>query len=88
MTRLILAIVAFILAMAVIKMIIVALVLAGLIFRTKETLGLLLIGGLLTLIAAHPILGPTALAAVITIGVIMKQREDREVKALDVPDQE
>lgn len=88
MTRLILAIVAFILAMAVIKMIIVALVLAGLLFRTKETLGLLLIGGLLTLIAAHPILGLIALAAVITIGVIMKKREDREIKALDDPDQE
>lgn len=75
-------------AIAFIKLAIIALVIAGLIFRTKETLGLLFIGGLLTLIAAHPILGLGAVAVTITIGVIMKKREERQVKALDDPDQE
>ncbi len=88
LTRLILAIFAFALAMVVIKMIIVALVIAGLIFRTKETIGLLLIGGLLTLIAAQPLLGLGITAALITTGVVLKNRERKAELALEDPDQE
>ncbi|SFR84765.1 hypothetical protein [Sphingomonas jatrophae] len=61
--RLILAIVAFALAMAVLQMALVGLVLAGLIFRPKETIGLLLICGTISLFAAHPYICLGLLAA-------------------------
>ncbi len=54
MGRLILAIIVFALTIAALKMVIVALVLAGLIFRTKQTLGVLLMGGTYSLVAAYP----------------------------------
>lgn len=88
MLRLVLAIAAFFLALAVIKAVIVALIIAGLIFRTKETIGLLLILGLFALIAAHPVLGLAATAGVITIGVIYKNREDKSALPIEDPDQE
>jgi hypothetical protein len=88
MARLALAIIAFVLALAVIKMVIIALVIAGLIFRTKITIGLLLLGGLLTLIAAQPILGLGLTGVLIWVGVTMKKREEKAQLALEDPDQE
>lgn len=69
MGRFILAILAFGAALAVIKMVIVALVIAGLIFRTRVTIGLLLIGGWLTLTAANPVVGLGLAAALIVVAV-------------------
>lgn len=83
-----LAIFALAMIMAAIKLAIVALIIGGLIFRTKETIGLLVLGGLFTLIAAHPIAGLSVLAGTITIGVILKERECRKAQALDDPAQE
>lgn len=74
--------------MAAIKLAIVALVIAGLIFRTRETIGLLLIGSLFSLIATYPVAGLSVLTGAITIGVIMKEREYRKARALDDPAQE
>lgn len=88
MGRLILAIIAFVLALAVIKAVIIALVIAGLIFRTKVTIGLLLLGGLLTLIAAQPILGLGVTGVLIWVGVTMKKKEEKQALALEDADQE
>ncbi|NYT40782.1 hypothetical protein HZY97_08445 [Sphingomonas sp. R-74633] len=74
------------LAMAAIKTVIVALVVAGLIFRTKTTVGLLMLGGLLSLIAVSPVLGLSLAAALITAGVVMKNGVERGALALDDPD--
>lgn len=54
MGRLILTIIAIAMAIAALKLAIIALLTAGLIFRTKETVGLLLIGGAISLVAAYP----------------------------------
>lgn len=80
MGRLILAIIAFAMAIAVLKMVIVALVLAGLIFRTKQTLGLLLLGGTLSLIAAYP---PTLfiIAGLFILAAIIKAVKDKKPDA-------
>ncbi|WP_180142519.1 hypothetical protein [Sphingomonas sp. R-74633] len=72
--------------MAAIKTVIVALVVAGLIFRTKTTVGLLMLGGLLSLIAVSPVLGLSLAAALITAGVVMKNGVERGALALDDPD--
>lgn len=55
MARLFLAFVVFTMAAVVLKMVLIGLVLAGLIFRTKETIGLLILGGLWTLFKAYPV---------------------------------
>ena len=73
MARLILAIVAFVLALAVLKMVIVVIVIAGLIFRTKETIGLLLLGGFLTLLAAQPLIGLGLLGIAAIVKAVRKQ---------------
>lgn len=86
--RLFLIIIALAMAIAAIKLAILALLIAALIFRPSETVGLLIVFGLFALVWAHPVIGLGAVAATITLGFIMKQREDRAVKALDDPDQE
>jgi predicted phage tail protein len=88
MARLILAIIAFVLAIAVIKMVIVALVIAGLIFRTKETVGLLAIGGAFTFIAAFPAIGLSLLAIGIVAAIVHSMKKDKAVTAIDDPPQE
>lgn len=71
---------AFAMIMAILKMVILALIIGGLIFRTKQTVGLLAIGGILSLIAFSPILGFGLVAALITAG-IMKNKEKRDAAA-------
>ncbi|RYG89851.1 MAG: hypothetical protein EON59_00985 [Alphaproteobacteria bacterium] len=94
MARFLLAIVAFVLAIAVLKMVIAALIIAGLIFRTKETIGLILLFGLLAVIRAAPLLGLGLLALVIVMAVVLKKREARALRQAgrallsDDPDQE
>ena len=88
LARLILAIVFALLALAAIKMVIIALIIAGLIFRTTTTIGLLTLGGLLNFTAAHPVLGLAITAALITTGIIFKQREEQVQLVLEDPDQE
>jgi hypothetical protein len=88
MTRLILAIVAFVLAMSVLKMIIIALILAGLIFRTKETIGLLVILTILALIRTYPAITLGSLAAIALVSFLYKKRGEAMARAIDDPDQE
>lgn len=88
MGRLILAILAFVLAIAVLKMIIIAIVLAGLIFRTKATIGLLFLGGFLTLLAAQPLIGLGLLAVIAIAAFIHNGRTYKpEPPTEDAPDQ-
>ena len=54
LTWLIVALITFVMALAAMKMAIIALVVAGLIFRTRVTIGLLLVGGTMELIKAYP----------------------------------
>ena len=87
-TRLLLAIVALSMAIAFVHLAIMALIIAGLIFRTKETLVLLFVGSALTLIAAHPIVASSAIAATIVAVVLVKGHEQRQLKMIEDPDQE
>ena len=74
MARFLLALVVFALAVAILKMVIVALIIAGLIFRTRETIGLLLLGGLITLIAAQPFIGLGLLVVFAVVAVANKRK--------------
>lgn len=75
-------------AISFIYLSIMTLVIAGLIFRTKETLSLLFVGGMLTLIATHPIVALSGVAATFVILVLVKGHEQRQLKMIDDPDQE
>ena len=88
MARFILAIVAFSVAMALLKLVIVALVIAGLIFRTKETIGFLLLGGMVALISANPVVGLALLALIIVIAAVTHAKRSASRQALEDPDQE
>ena len=59
------------------KIAFVFLILAGLIFRTQETVGLLMIGGILTGFAAHPLIGIGLLVTTLLVGRYFKKRHDR-----------
>jgi ABC-type transport system involved in multi-copper enzyme maturation permease subunit len=75
--------------MAAIKLAIIALVIAGLIFRTRTTVGLLLIGGLMTLIGAYPLQCLAVGAISIVISLYFKRKESAAMaNALDAPGQE
>ena len=65
--RFILALLVFGLAMIVLKMVIVALVIGGLIFRPRETIALMLFFGLITLINVHPAAGLSLLGVLIIV---------------------
>lgn len=52
------------------------LVVAGLIFRTKETLFLLLVGGLINLVSAYPAVGFGLLGLFIVMAIIKACRND------------
>jgi len=95
MGRLLLAILAFAMVMAIIKMVLIALLIAGLIFRTKETIGFLLIAGMFHLISIHPIAGLSLLGVIILLAVAnaMKSNkaDSRSIafdRGLDDPEQE
>ncbi len=77
MGRLLVALMVFGLALAVIKLVIVAIVLAGLIFRPKETCGILLVGGWFTLTKAYPIAGFGLLAFFIIAGIVMAVKKGK-----------
>jgi hypothetical protein len=77
MARIILALLAFAMVMAVLKMVIVALVVAGLIFRTKETIGLLMLGGTIALIKTYPAVGLGLLAAAFVAVIVQVRRNKR-----------
>lgn len=69
--RFIFALIVFAMALAVLKLVLVAIVLAGLIFRQKETFGLLLLLGLWALFKAYP--GPTLiLGGVIAVAALVR----------------
>lgn len=88
MARLILAIIAFAMAAAVLKMVILALVLAGLIFRTRVTVGLLLLGGMLTFVAAYPLvaLGLATVAGLFLLVRAASSDADTPTPLLPAPD--
>lgn len=69
MMRIILAFLLFGMIIAAAKLAILVLVLVGLIFRTKETIGLLLVGGTITLIGKYPLIGWSLLAVVIVAAI-------------------
>lgn len=69
MAQLIAAILILITAVAAFKVAIGLLLIAGLIFRTKETLALIMIFGLFAAFKAHPILGSVLLVVVLLIAL-------------------
>lgn len=71
MARVILTIIALVLAITVIKAAIIALVVAGLIFRPQQTIGLLALGGLTTLVGAYPPIG-FGLVAILVITALVR----------------
>jgi mannose/fructose/N-acetylgalactosamine-specific phosphotransferase system component IIC len=73
------------------KLAILLLVIAGLIFRTKETIGLLLLGGTITAFTAHPMIGIGIAGTLLAISLFFKYKEKRNVdqgaiKSLPRPD--
>jgi hydrogenase/urease accessory protein HupE len=69
-----------------IKVAIVVLIFAGLIFRTKETIGLLILLAGFAFVDNHPLIGSLALAALIAIGIMraaQKKPEPSEVLITD-----
>lgn len=87
MGRFILAIIAFAMVVAVIKMVIVGLIIAGLIFRTQITIGLLCLGGIITLIGTNPPLGIGLVVVLIIVAVVMAKKNPPNPE-LDDPAQE
>lgn len=86
MGRLLLAIIAFTMAMAVLKMVVIAIVIAGLIFRTKETCALLLFGGFLTLLSAHPAIALGLLGFMIVAAIFLAPKKGGEPQLEDQPE--
>ncbi|MBJ6121378.1 hypothetical protein [Sphingomonas mollis] len=73
-------------ALAVIKFAIIGLIIAGLIFRTKETVSLLAVGGFITLISTHPIIGFGLLGLIVLGFFIKKPKKVEQVAASPAPD--
>ena len=76
MGRIILFLLVFGAVVTAFKLAILALVLAGLIFRTKETIGLLLLGVTFTLISKYPLIGWPLLATVVIVAIVQAMRDD------------
>jgi len=74
--RIILALLVFGAVVAILKLVLLALVLAGLIWRTKETIGLLLFGGMLTLAGKYPLIGWPLLIIVVVVAIAKAMRSD------------
>lgn len=70
------------LAAKVAVILIFAVLLAGLIFRPKETIGLLLLGGFLSALAAAPLPTLGVMAVLVTISLHFKKKEERAAAAL------
>lgn len=69
------------LLMLAFKIAIILLVIAGLIFRTKETVGLLLVGALLNAFVYAPIITTCASVALLCIGAYLKRQEKQKADA-------
>lgn len=76
MGRIILALLVFGAVVTIFKLVILGLILAGLIFRTKETIGLLLLGGMITLIGAYPLIGWPLVAVVVAVAIAKAMRPE------------
>lgn len=61
-------------------MLLIVVLVAGLIFRPKETFGLLMIGGLLNALSAAPFLTLGVIAVLITISLILKAKEKKQIE--------
>lgn len=74
------------------KIAILVLILAGLIFRTRETVALLIVGGILTAFTNHPWIVTGVIVTLLSISYYYKRKELREeagkgtAKALPKPD--
>lgn len=68
MAKLLLALLLFGMAVAAIKLVLIVLILAGLIFRTKETLGVLLLFGLGALLTKNPVMAGIPIAILLIFG--------------------
>lgn len=86
--RLLLAIGALSLAITFIQLAIVALVITGLIFRTRETAGLFIFLGVCALVRLEPLIGLGLIAATLALAVSVARRDTRLAKAINDPDQE
>lgn len=79
------------LVVTVFKLAIILLVVAGLIFRTKETVGLLLLLAVMAGFAAHPLIGTGLGLVLLAICLYYKKKEkgkevESAVTALPAPD--
>jgi len=81
------------LLIAVFKLALLLIIITGLIFRTKETVGLLAIGGIMNLFILHPVAGVVGTAVLLSIGAYFKRKEKQKqmedpnsVAALPAPD--
>ena len=87
MQNIILVLLAIALLGAVFKVAIILLVLAGLIFRTKETVGLLMIGALWAGFKAQPLIGIGLIVLALAISLFFKRKEKKLAsRALPAPD--
>lgn len=81
MAQIIGAIIAIVLLATAFKIALILLVVAGLIFRTKETVGLLAIGWIIVGFSAHPLIGIGIVALLLSISLCFKHKEKKEVTA-------
>lgn len=86
MGRLLLAIIAFSMAMVVLAKVILAIIIAGLIFRTKETIALLMLGRFLTLLSAHPAIALGLLGLMIVAAIMQASKKGGEAQLEDQPE--
>ncbi|MCC2980051.1 hypothetical protein [Sphingomonas sp. IC4-52] len=73
--RFIFALVAFAMAAALLKMVIVGLLIAGLIFRPKETIGLLILFGAWSLIEEYPVPVMISLCVVGVVAIVRMSKQ-------------
>lgn len=83
MAQLIGALLLIAVAIVAVKVAILLLLLAGLIFRTKETIGLITVLAIFAGFSAHPALGAGLLALAILVSLYFKRKEGRAVKPDD-----
>jgi len=62
------------------KIAVLLLLLAGLIFRTEVTIGLLAISAIIAGLVAHPVIGIALLATALSTSLYFKRREARQAK--------
>ena len=70
-------------AVFAIKLAFLFLILAGLIFRTRETIGVLMLCGALALISKYPFIGWSLVAVIAITAILRLQREDTQKQSVD-----